>query len=407
MPTLEIAPPIDVAVLAYPTVFASAVVGVVDALEVANAVAANLTGNTAARRFKPRIVAAAPGWKTLSPGVRVRAGALGTRRPDVLFVPPSMRQNVRALFDGAIDLAAEHRMIHRAHAGGALIATHCVGVVVTAASGLLDDRRATTSWWLGQGMRRRFPRVRLALDRMIVEDGGVLTAGPATAQFDLYVRLVQRYMGDTLAAFCAQLWATEPGREFQGAYARQTEADRVTDALVVKAIDYAARHLGEVLTLADLASAAATSSRTLIRHFHASVGDSPLGYLQRMRVDRAKAIAGRVEPEPRAHRRAHRLPGHQLVPAAVPHHDRRHARRLPAAIPAQVGAAGSPCGVSSRPDRPPARDRSCSSACACRRSARGQRAQSRPPAIRPRPGAPRRRWRPPDAGRRRNAPAWS
>jgi transcriptional regulator GlxA family with amidase domain len=282
--------PVDIAILAYPTVFPSAVFGAVEAFEIANAVADNFKSTTPIRRFKPRIIAPKAGWLPLSTNVSVRTTTLGRSTPNVLFVPPSFQPNVRALFDGVSHLDAEHQLIRSAHAGGTLIATQCVGVLLTAAAGILNERRATTSWWLGQGMRKRYPRVHLALDRMLVEDGGVLTAGPATAQFDLYVRIIQRYMGDALASFCAQLWATEPGREFQGVYSRNSETDQVTDAVVVKAIEYANRNLGKELSLTNLADAAATSSRTLIRRFHASVGDSPLGYLQRMRVDRAKHL---------------------------------------------------------------------------------------------------------------------
>jgi len=284
-------PGVDVAVLAYPAVFPSAVAATIDAIAVANVVAERFDGANRLPRFKARVLAARSGWMNVTPLMRLRAAAMGARVPDVLFVPPALNNRIRPLFESAEALAAEQRMIARAHAAGAIIASQCAGVILTAASGVLDGRRATTSWWLGEVFAARYPKVRLALDRMIVEDRRVWTAGPASAQFDLYVRLVQQYMGDDLASMCAQLWAAEPGREQQGAYARHAATtDAMVDPLVNKAIDHAERHLGAELSLAELADAVATSPRTLIRRFRASLGDTPLGYVQKMRVDRAKRM---------------------------------------------------------------------------------------------------------------------
>ena len=51
---------------------------------------------------------------------------------------------------------------------------------VLAATGLLDDRRATTRWMYVERLRRRYPRVRIDSDVLYVADDNVMTSAGTT-----------------------------------------------------------------------------------------------------------------------------------------------------------------------------------------------------------------------------------
>ena len=168
--------------------------------------------------------------------------------------------------------------------GVTTVAAACTGVFPLAESGLLDRRRATTSWWLGAAFRTRYPSVVLDLDSMVVADGGVVTAGAAFAHIDLALALVRR-VSPGLAEHVARLLVIDE-RASQSAYLVMDHLNH-NDGLVLAFEQQARAHLGEALDVQELATAIGTSRRTLERRTQAALGMSPLALVQRLRTERA------------------------------------------------------------------------------------------------------------------------
>ncbi len=164
------------------------------------------------------------------------------------------------------------------------VAAACTGVFTLAESGLLDRRRATTSWWLGAAFRSRYPSVVLDLDSMVVADAGVVTAGAAFAHIDLALALVRR-VSPGLAGHVARLLVIDE-RAAQSAYL-VTDYLNHNDPLVLAFEQQARARLAEALDVRELAAAIGTSPRTLERRTQAALGMSPLALVQRLRAERA------------------------------------------------------------------------------------------------------------------------
>ncbi len=164
------------------------------------------------------------------------------------------------------------------------VAAACTGVFTLAESGLLDLRRATTSWWLGAAFRIRYPSVLLDLGTMVVADAGVVTAGAAFAHIDLALALVRR-VSPCLAEHVARLLVIDQ-RASQSAYLVVDHLSH-NDPLVLAFEEQARARLGESLDVWELAAAIGTSRRTLERRTQAALGMSPLALVQRLRAERA------------------------------------------------------------------------------------------------------------------------
>ena len=169
-----------------------------------------------------------------------------------------------------------------------LLAASCYGTFVLAASGLLDDVPATTTWWLEGEFRRHFPRVRLAADKALVDGGRCITAGAMTAHADLTLHVLRRLFGAALARKVGGIMLVDGARASQRPFVSLPR--NFGDPLAQQAADWLAAHCRESVSTSELAAAMHVSYRTLHRRFQAAAGLAPLAYLQDLRVEIAKEL---------------------------------------------------------------------------------------------------------------------
>ncbi len=100
--------------------------------------------------------------------------------PDGSRRPPDLR-----------DLAETAAWVRHRHARGALACGSCSGVFLLGEAGLLDGRRCTTTWWLHDEMKHRYPRADAAWGAALVEDRRVVTAGGPLSWIDLALHVVR------------------------------------------------------------------------------------------------------------------------------------------------------------------------------------------------------------------------
>jgi transcriptional regulator GlxA family with amidase domain len=273
----------NVSVLALDHVFDTGVATVLDAFQTANELA-GMTG-LSSYPFDVTLVGVRKNVRT-SQGFTVPVRPVGKRAPDCVVVPaigfkmPDPLQ--RALERPDIRDAAA--MLRQWDARGATMSAACIGTFVLAESGLLDDRDATTTWWLAPLFRSRYPTVRLDESHMLVKSGNVVTAGAALGHMDLALWLIRQH-SPKLAALTAKYLIVD-SRPSQSAYVL-TDHLIHNDPLVERFERWARTRLAHGFSLDEAAKAVASSKRTLARRMHAVLGKSPLSYFQSLRVERA------------------------------------------------------------------------------------------------------------------------
>lgn len=171
---------------------------------------------------------------------------------------------------------------------GAIAGASCTGTFVLAATGILDRRDATTTWWLAGAFRRAFPQVRLDATRALTMDDTVLCAGSVLAIADLALAVVTRTVGPSLARSCGQVLLLDE-HPSQAPY-MALEHLRIDDPLVRAAEEWVNEHLSESFGIPDLARAIGTSPRTLARRLDAALGLSPSGFIEGIRLRLARQL---------------------------------------------------------------------------------------------------------------------
>jgi transcriptional regulator GlxA family with amidase domain len=173
---------------------------------------------------------------------------------------------------------------------GTRVASICTGAFVLAAAGLLDDRRATTHWQSAERFRRLFPAVDLDPDVLYVDEGDVLTSAGEASGIDLCLHMVRRDHGTAVANQVARRTVVPPHREGgQAQYVRLPVPD-TRQTSTGRARAWALAHLDRQLSLRELAARESMSVRTFTRRFREEVGDSPLQWLSRQRLERAREL---------------------------------------------------------------------------------------------------------------------
>jgi transcriptional regulator GlxA family with amidase domain len=220
-------------------------------------------------------------------GLRVPVAAPAAAvRPDVVLMPAlgaKTPSTVAAALERS-DVCDAGAALRQWAAGGAVIGAACTGTFALAATGLLDGRSATTTWWLAPLFRERFPAVTLEDSRMVVQSARLVTAGAALAHLDLSLWLVRR-RSPALAAMTARYLVVEP-RASQATYAIPDHLAHA-DPIVERFESWARRNLAERFSLEMAARAVGTSERTLARRLAGVLGKTPLSYVQDLRVERA------------------------------------------------------------------------------------------------------------------------
>ncbi|WP_405512653.1 GlxA family transcriptional regulator [Streptomyces canus] len=171
------------------------------------------------------------------------------------------------------------------------IASVCTGAFVLAALGLLDGRRATTHWAHCARLAREYPRIKVDLDALFVQDGPFVTGAGISAGTDMALAIVENDYGTDVARRVARwmvVFLQRPGGQAQFSVWSEAGAPttrglrQVLDSVV---LDPAADH-----STAAMAARAAVSERHLGRMFRDEVGMTPARYVEQTRLEAAKLL---------------------------------------------------------------------------------------------------------------------
>ncbi|MEM8813934.1 MAG: helix-turn-helix domain-containing protein [Pseudomonadota bacterium] len=262
---------VQIRIVTYRGAQLSSTYGLVDLFEKASAIGADQAGDAACR---------------LNAGT-LSAPYIGQGNPsDVLILPPSLTSQGSP--DETDELLSTAILAH--HEQGGLICSICAGAFHLARTGLLDGRNATTHWALADRLAEAHPDILLMPDKLIIDDGDIITVGGVMAWMDLGLRLIDRFLGSAIMSQTARFFLVDPAEREQRYYSGFIPRLTHGDASILKVQRWLQNHFAEKVSLPKLASIAGLGERTFIRRFQAATGLRPTSYVQSVRIAKAKEL---------------------------------------------------------------------------------------------------------------------
>lgn len=279
---------IDVTVLFLDATFSSTAVGPMEVFRHAGTLWNYLTGTPPVPRFRVTTASADGRAVHCDGGIQIQPDAAinAVRKTDLIFIPTTGL---------GIDDVVERNApvvpwLRRWHKRGVAIASVCSGVGLVAATGLLDGKRATTHWALADSFRRLYPNVKWMPELMVTEDRGFYCGGGVHAALDLSLYLVEKFCGHEIAVQSAKALLIETPRAWQAGFAIVPLKTEHSDDSISSAQEWLHQNFHRNFPLEATARRVGMSLRNFIRRFKEATGDSPLAYLQKLRIAAAKRL---------------------------------------------------------------------------------------------------------------------
>lgn len=269
----------EIGLLIYPDCQLSAVYGLSDICRIATQVAEQQGGGR-----KP--ILRASHWQLHDGDIACVADShpgAGAHRLTHIIAPPSL-----VMPQDMGDMSGVAGWLNEQHGKGATLCSVCAGSFVLGATGLLAGREATTHWAFADEMAKRFPDAHIDIDRMVIDDGDIITAGGILAWADLGLTLVERLLGPAVMLETARFLLVDPPGRTQQPYSHFVPRLDHGDAAILKVQHWLHAQGAKDHGVPSLASRARLEPRTFLRRFKRATGLRPTEYAQQIRIAKAR-----------------------------------------------------------------------------------------------------------------------
>ncbi|MFD2726757.1 GlxA family transcriptional regulator [Hyunsoonleella rubra] len=197
-------------------------------------------------------------------------------------LPHNVIQDVEANYD-FIPWIRQQRLVHNAE-----IASLCMGAFFLAETGLVDGKQCATHWAGIELFKQRYPHIDVKPEKIVTDQEGIYSSGGAYSFLNLIVHLVQKYCGKEVAIYISKLFEIDIDRDNQNQFAIFMGQKEHSDTTIQEAQTYIEEHIDKKISVDALSEQLAVSRRNFIRRFKKATGNTPLEYIQRVKIEVAK-----------------------------------------------------------------------------------------------------------------------
>lgn len=225
----------------------------------------------------------------LSNGLEMPAKAISDYVPaDAVFLVSVYAHNKETLLHFLSQMPVFNPIIQQENEQNKIIASYCTGTFGLAQTGILNNGKATTCWWMKSLFNQHFPSVEVTMDELVVTNDNVLTGGATTSYFNVCMQLIEKLSNPIFALQMSKILLLDRHRLSQQPFIDSSFIINKKDELVDKVQDWMMSNYASVISLDGICEIFNVSKRTLIRRFKNACGETPVTYLQKIRVEKAK-----------------------------------------------------------------------------------------------------------------------
>jgi transcriptional regulator GlxA family with amidase domain len=202
-----------------------------------------------------------------------------------LIIIPSLNHNYK---EALTNNQALIPWIEKQYKEGAEIASICTGAFLLASSGIIDGKKCSTHWTATEDFRTLFPKVNLQTDQLITDEFGIYTNGGAYSFLNLIIYLIEKFYDRQTAIYCSKVFQIELDRKSQSEFSIFRGQKQHDDAVVKEVQTYMEENLQEKITIEEISSKFSVGRRNFDRRFIKATGNTPIEYVQRVKVESAK-----------------------------------------------------------------------------------------------------------------------
>jgi len=225
---------------------------------------------------------------TMTGGITIQpqASIADISETDLIFVP-ALWGNPNAIVQRHPEISA---WLHAQHSAGATICSVGTGSYFLAEAGLLNERTATTHWYYFDDFQARYPRVKLQRKRFITHAERLYCTGSVNAVRDVMLHFVEQLFTAQVADEVSHHFTHELKRSYDSMLLATEEKDTHHDEQIIKIQEWMKKNFQKDIQLAALARQFDISVRSLNRRFRVAAGQTPIQYLQEVRLEQAKSL---------------------------------------------------------------------------------------------------------------------
>lgn len=208
------------------------------------------------------------------------------KRTDIIYIPGLWR-NPRPIVKQQNNVIT---WLQEQYQNGAIISAVGTGCCFLAEAGLLEGKVATTHWHYFDQFQEDYPEVQLKRQYFITQAGNLFCAASVNSLADLTVHFIQRLFGKEIASHVERHFSHEIRKSYESSGYFEAAKNPHPDEDITQIQIWLQDNYYREILFPTLAQRFGMSTRTFNRRFKSALGQTPLDYLQEVRINTARDL---------------------------------------------------------------------------------------------------------------------